>query len=242
MLLDVSYNSMHIVVVGWVLKITRVVVVVVSTASVSMGGCWEFHVHHVLVREVFWFAVIFWWSMRSVSHKVSIWKAVIVHVAVCKLLLVLVYFVKFGTHVCIGTSSSNLATKDVSSLRGSSRLSVSSHRVWASHISLIDFSDHLHLVSIIHDKLLAIYGISSIDRPHSLTSSSSSTTSRTLEHDLTLRRDGRYLVVIFLNWRQIYINSINLTLLIKIRLYYALVCCKLAIRLGQFIIIYEALW
>jgi hypothetical protein len=185
-------------------------VVVVCTASVSVGSCWELHVHHWLVWKVFRFAVIFWWSVGSVSHQVAIWKTVIMHIAICKFLLVLIHFVQFWTHMSVGTSSSYLPSKDMSTLCSGSWLSVSTNRVWSAHISLVDLSNHLHLISIIHHKL---FGISSIYRSHSLTSSCSTSLYWPLKHDLALRWDGRYLVVIFLNRRQIYINSINILLI-----------------------------
>jgi hypothetical protein len=146
----------------------------------------------------------------SVSHQVAIWKTVIMHIAICKFLLVLIHFVQFWTHMSVGTSSSYLPSKDMSTLCSGSWLSVSTNRVWSAHISLVDLSNHLHLISIIHHKL---FGISSIYRSHSLTSSCSTSLYWPLKHDLALRWDGRYLVVIFLNRRQIYINSINILLI-----------------------------
>ena len=137
----------------------------------------------------------------------------------------------------VGTPSTDLAAEDVSTLSSSSWLSVSSDRVRATHISLFYFSDHLHLVSIIHDKFLAIYCISSVDWSHSLASSGSTLVSRPLEHDLALAWHCRYLVVIFLNWRQIYINSVYMNL-IQIIFMIALIFMRyhLAYRLGLFLI------
>jgi len=177
-------------------------VVVVCTASVSMRSCRELHVHHGLVWKVFRFAIVLWGTMWSVTHEIAVGKAVIMHVTVGKFLLVLIHFVQLWTHMGVGTSSSYLAAKDVSTLCSSSWLSVSADRVWSAHISIVDFSHHLHLVGIIHNKL---FGISSIDRAHSLTSCSCTTSASCsliawpLEHDLALRRYGWYLVVIFLN-------------------------------------------
>jgi len=111
--------------------------------------------------------------MRSVSHQIAIGKAIIMHITVGKLLLILINFVQFGTHVSVGTPSTNLTAEDVTTLGGGSWLSVSSDRVGASHISLLDFSNHLHLVRIVHNKFLAIYGITSVHRSHTLASTTS---------------------------------------------------------------------
>ena len=172
------------------------VIIVVCTASISMRSCGEFHVHHRLVWEIFWFAVVFRRSMRGVSHQIAIWKAVIVHVTVCKLLLVLVDFVKFGTHVSISIAPTHLATEDMPTLSGGSWLSISADWVGSSHVSLIDLGNHLHLVGVIHYEL---FGVSSVDWSHGR----SCGITWPLEHDLTLWRYSWYLVVIFLNRGQI---------------------------------------
>ena len=93
MFLNISQDVLHVTVVCRILEVTSMVIIVVCTASVSMRCCWEFHVHHWLVWEIFRFTVVFWRPMRSVSHQIPIWKAVVVHVTVCELLLVLIHFV-----------------------------------------------------------------------------------------------------------------------------------------------------
>ena len=240
MFLNVTYNSMHVIVVSWILQVASMLVVICA-ASVSVRCGWELYIHHLLVWKVFWFAVVLWRAMRGVSHQITIWKAIIMHVTVCKLLLILIDLVQFRAHVSIGASSTHLTAEDVSTLRGSSWLSVSTDRVRATHISLLYLSNHLHLVWVIHNKFLAINGISSVDRSHTLASSSTTCITWPLEHDLALRRNCWYLVVIFLNWRQIYINSINFirVSLIYFRRHDCLIIMwnHLAYRLGLFLLI-----
>ena len=100
--------------------------------------------------------------MGSVSHQITIGKAIVMHITVCELLLILIDFVKLRSHMGIGSSSADLATKDVSTLSGCSWLSGTTDRVGATHISILDLSNHLHLVRVIHDEFLAIYGVSPI--------------------------------------------------------------------------------
>lgn len=70
--------------------------------------------------------------MRAIGHEVPVRKTVVMHV-VCELGLVLAYLIEFGSHlVSIGVSSTNLPTKDVSTLSGSSWLSLGSSNVIAS--------------------------------------------------------------------------------------------------------------
>lgn len=195
-LLNISQNILHITVVSRILEVTRVMIIVVCTASISMWGSWEFHVHHWLVWEILGFTVVFWRSVRSVSHQIPVWKAVVMHVTVCKLLLVLVHFVQLGPHMSISIASAHLTTKDVTTLSRSSGLSVSTNWVWSSQVSLINLSNHLHLIGIIHNKL---FRISSVDWSHGR----SCAITWPLEHDLTLRWYSWYLVVIFLNRGQI---------------------------------------
>lgn len=131
------------------------------------------------------------------------------HITIGKLLLILIDFVELWTHVSVCTSSTDLATKDVSTLSCGSWLSVSSDWVRSMDISLFDFSNHLHLISVVHDKLFTIYRISPVYWTHSsLAPPRSTLISWPLKHDLALWWYCRYLVVIFLNWRQIYISSI----------------------------------
>lgn len=51
--LDVSQNILHVPVEGCVVMIMLIIIIMVRAASVSMAGCWEFHVHHWLIRKVF---------------------------------------------------------------------------------------------------------------------------------------------------------------------------------------------
>jgi hypothetical protein len=80
--------------------------------------------------------------------------------ALGELLLVGVHFVQFGTHVSIATAY--LATEDVASLGGSTWLSLDGAR----SISMY-FGDHLHLIGVVHNKLL---GVSSVSSGYSLSS------------------------------------------------------------------------
>ena len=142
----------------------------------------------------------------------------------------------------IGASSSHLTAEDVSTLSCGSWLSVSTDRVRATHISILNISNHLHLVRVVHNKFFAIYCISPVDRCHSLASPGSTLVSWPVEHDLALRRNCRYLVVIFLNWRQIYINSVDMNLIRAFLLDFALIFKRyhLAYRLGLFLITMHA--
>jgi hypothetical protein len=75
--------------------------------------------------------------------------------ALGKLLLVRVYFVQFGTHLCIATA--HLGTEDMASLGGSTWLTLDRAR----SISMY-FGDHLHLIGVVHHKLLCISSVSCV--------------------------------------------------------------------------------
>lgn len=196
MLLNIAEYVGHIIVICWILQMARVVVsVVICTASVSVAGRGEFHVHdRRLIGKVFWFPVVLWWSVRSITHQVSIWKAIIVHIAVGKFLLICMDFVEFWAHMSICVSSSHLTSENVPALSGRSRLSTTTNGVRSTNTSLVDLSDHLHLIWIIHDEF---FGITSVDRPNS--TSLTSSCPRSSRYDLALRCNCWNLIVILLN-------------------------------------------
>jgi hypothetical protein len=115
--------------------------------------------------------------------------------ALGKLLLISVHFVHFRTHMSITTTY--LATKDVASLGGSTWLTLDGAR----SISMY-FSDHLHLIGVVHDKF---FGVSSVSGGYSLSSI----------YNFALGSNCWNLVIILLNWRKIKRLSL---LKIKIRL------------------------
>lgn len=189
MFLNISQHILHVVLIWEVL----VLLIMICTASVSMASRRELHVHYRLVGKVFLllllllllFRVVLRWlvvgGVAVIRKYVPIGKWIVV--ALSKLLLVGIDFVQFGAHLSI--AATHLATEDVSSLCCSAWLTLDRSRSISVYLG-----NHLHLIRIIHNKLL---GISSVSRCGPLSS---------IDY-LALGSHSRNLVVVFLNGRKI---------------------------------------
>ena len=172
MFLNITNYIIHIILIGSVLLMAGVMWVVICTASVSVTGRRKVHLkHRRLVWEVFWLAVAAsWWSL--IAHKITIWKAIVMHVSIGKFLLICMDFIHFwATEMNKSISSSYLTSEDVATLSGCSLLLLAWDGVWPSEIFSV--TSHIHIVNVIHNKF---FSVSSVDCSDSATLASYHTT------------------------------------------------------------------
>ena len=205
MFLNISQHILHVVLVAEVL----ILLIMICTTSIPMAGRWEFHIHYRLVRKLFLLLLLLLLlllfrivlrrlmicGIAIVGHNISIRQRIVM--TLCKLLLISIDLVQFRPHLSI--SSSHLSTKDVSSLRCCSWLSLNGSRSISVYLCY-----HLHLIWVVHDEFL---GISSVGGGLSLSLSI---------YNFALGSNGWNFVVILLYWRKINIRSL---IMIKIGLY-----------------------